>query len=92
MRTKQLLRVGYRGAKTFSFLTENKSIYHRHNKRPGHPTEGYVAVRASEDPIIRYMLLGPFSIQVHVVRGGNIYINIPYIHGRCKPGGEYTPA
>ena len=34
-----------------------------HNKRAGHPTEGYVAVRASEDSIIRYyLLLDPFSI------------------------------
>ena len=42
-------------------LSEDQTIHHHHNKRPGHPTEGYVAVRASEDPIIRY-LLGPFSI------------------------------
>ena len=39
-----------------------------------------MAVRASEDPIIRYMALGPFSIQVHVVRRRQyMYIYIPYI-------------
>ncbi|CAN0249168.1 unnamed protein product, partial [Ascophyllum nodosum] len=39
------------GEETFDLLSEEQTIQHYHNKRSGHPTEGYVAVRASEDSI-----------------------------------------
>ena len=61
----QQLRAGYRGSRNLQPISiSNYSL--SPEQRPGPHREGYVAMRASENPIIRYLLFYSFSIHPRI--------------------------